>query len=138
MAGVKTASVRWLEDSTFETTTGSGHKSTIEGGSQVRGPSPMELVLVGLAGCTAMDVVDIMKKKRLDVKGLEVRVEGTRADTYPMVYNCIDVVYIVRGKNIPSSEVEHAIKLSEEKYCSVGEMLGKTVQINHRFEIIPA
>ena len=136
MANVKTASVKWIEGTEFDAATGSGHKFLIEGGGPNRGPSPMELVLVGLAGCTGMDVVDILKKKRLDVKGLEVRVEGTRAETSPMVYTCIDVVYIVHGKNIPGSDVEQAIKLSEEKYCSVGVMLGKTAQINHRYEII--
>lgn len=136
MANVKTASVKWIEGTEFEASTSSGHKFIIEGGGPNRGPGPMELVLVGLAGCTGMDVSDILKKKRLDVKGLEVRVEGTRADTYPMVYTCIDVIYTIRGKNIPASDVEQAIKLSEEKYCSVGAMLAKTVQINHRYEII--
>jgi len=136
MAGAKTASVRWMEDTAFETTTGSGHKFVIEGGDQKRGPSPVELMLVGLAGCTGMDVIDILRKKRLHVKGLEVRVEGKRADKAPMVYTHIDVVYVVRGKHITASAVEHAIKLSQEKYCSVGVMLGKTAKIKHRYEII--
>lgn len=136
MANVKTASVKWIEGREFETNTGSGHTAIIEGGGQNRGPSPMELVLVGLAGCTAMDVVDILEKKRLHVTGFEVKVEGTRAETYPMVYDCIDVVYTIRGKNIPPRAVEQAIHLSEDKYCSVGAMLGKTAQIHHRYEII--
>lgn len=83
-----------------------------------------------------MDVIDILRKKRLHVKGLEVRVEGKRADKAPMVYTHIDVVYVVRGKHITASAVEHAIKLSQEKYCSVGVMLGKTAKIKHRYEII--
>lgn len=136
MPNIKTASVKWIEGRAFETQTGSGHTSIIEGGGQNRGPSPMELVLVGLAGCTAMDVIDILEKKRLPVTGLEVKVEGTRTETYPMVYNCIDVVYTIRGKDIPARAVEQAIHLSEEKYCSVGAMLGKTAKINHRYEII--
>ena len=96
----------------------------------------MELILVAVAGCTGMDIVDILRKKRLDIKGLEVKVTGTRADTYPMVYTELDVVYVVRGKDIPASAVEQAVKLSEEKYCSVGIMIGKTAKINSRYEII--
>ena len=96
----------------------------------------MELVLVAVAGCTGMDVIEILRKKRLDVTGLEVKVTGTRAETYPMVYTELDVTYIVRGKDIPASAVEQAIKLSEEKYCSVGIMLSKSAKINSRYEII--
>lgn len=96
----------------------------------------MELVLVAVAGCTGMDVIEILRKKRLNVTGLEVKVTGTRAETYPMVYTELDVTYIVRGKDIPASAVEQAIKLSEEKYCSVGIMLSKSAKINSRYEII--
>jgi len=135
---VKKASVKWVQGRQFQTFTGSGHQGVIDsvpnGASQ--GPSPMELLLVGMAGCTGIDVVDILGKKRLDVKGLEVRVEGTRAETYPMVYTQIDVVYIVRGKDIPASAVEQAIHLSEEKYCGAGAMLAKTAKINSRYEIV--
>ena len=95
------------------TETGSGHKGVVDAGVKAggknHGPSPMELLLVGMAGCTGIDVVEILKKKRLDVTGLEVRVEGTRAETHPMVYTCIDVVYVVRGKDIPPRAVEQAI-----------------------------
>ena len=136
VANIKTASVKWVEDRAFQTHTGSGHTAVIEGANQQRGPSPMELILVGLAGCTAIDVLDILEKKRLQIAGLEVRVDGARAETAPMVYTNIDVVYTVRGKDIPASAVEQAIQLSEEKYCSVGVMLGKTAKINHRYEII--
>lgn len=136
MSNIKTAGVKWMNGRAFETFTGSGHRGIIEGADQKQGPSPMELLLVGLAGCTAIDVIDILEKKRLKVTGLEVRVEGTRAETYPMVYTCIDVIYIVRGKDIPAHAVEQAIQLSEEKYCSAGVMLGKTAKINHRYEII--
>ena len=140
MAEVKTATVRWVEGMEFQTETGSGHKSVIDAGVKAggknHGPSPMELLLVGMAGCTGIDVVDILRKKRLNVTGLEVRVEGTRAETHPMVYTCIDVVYTVRGKDIPPRAVEQAIHLSEEKYCGAGAMLGKTAKINSRYEII--
>jgi putative redox protein len=136
VANIKTASVKWVDGRAFETKTGSGHTAMIEGANQQRGPSPVELVLVGLAGCTAIDVLDILEKKQLSISGLEVRVEGARAETAPMVYTNIDVIYTIRGKNIPASAVEQAIQLSEEKYCSVGVMLGKTAKINHRYEIV--
>ncbi len=140
MAEVKTASVKWVDGMEFQTFTGSGHKGVIDAGEKAggknHGPSPVELVLVGLAGCTGMDVVDILRKKQLAVTGLEVKVEGTRAETVPMVYTYIDVIYTLRGKDIPASAVEQAIRLSEEKYCSVGAMLGKTAKINGRYEII--
>ncbi|MBI5305361.1 MAG: OsmC family protein [Chloroflexi bacterium] len=137
---VKTASVKWVEGHEFQTFTGSGHQSVIDSSvassGKNHGPSPMELLLVGMAGCTGIDVIDILGKKRLDVKGLEVRIEGTRAETYPMVYTEINVVYVVRGKDIPERAVEQAIHLSEEKYCGAGAMLAKTAKINHRYEIV--
>jgi putative redox protein len=140
MADVKKVSVSWVEGLEFATQTGSGHSGVLDAGlkagGQNHGPSPMELLLLGMAGCTGIDVVDILKKKRLAVTGLEVRVEGTRAETHPMVYTCIDVIYTVRGKDIPARAVEQAIHLSEEKYCSAGVMLGKTAKINSRYEIV--
>ena len=105
-------------------------------GQTSKGPTPMELVLVAVAGCTGMDIIDILRKKRLNVTGLEVKVVGTRAETFPMVYTKLDVVYIVRGKDIPPSAVEQAIQLSEEKYCSVGIMIGKAAPIKSRYEIV--
>ncbi len=139
MAEVRKASARWVEGLQFDAATGSGHQLVLDAGSKDHkslGPGPMELLLVGLAGCTGMDVIDILRKKRLAVTGLEVRVEGTRAETHPMVYTRIDVVYAVRGKDIPPRAVEQAIHLSEEKYCGAGAMLGKTAKINSRYEII--
>jgi len=136
----KTASVRWVAGMAFETQTGSGHRGWIDSfpkeGQTSKGPKPTELVLVAVAGCTGMDIVDILRKKRLNVTGLEVKVTGTQAETYPTVYTELDVVYVVRGKDIPPSAVEQAIKLSEEKYWCVGIMIGKTAKINSRYEII--
>ncbi len=106
-------------------------------GTKSKGASPMELLLVGMAGCSGIDVVDILKKKRQAVTGLEIRVEGERAESYPMVYTNIDVTYIVRGKDISEKAVQHAIHLSETKYCSASIMLGKTAKINTKYEIIP-
>jgi putative redox protein len=138
--GNKTASVRWVDGMVFETQTGSGHRGYVDSfpkeGQPSKGPTPTELVLVAVAGCTGMDIVDILRRKRLNLTGLEVRVKGTQAEAYPTVYTELDVVYVVRGKDIPASAVEQAVKLSEEKYCCVGVMIGKTAKINSRYEII--
>ncbi len=138
----KTACVRWVDGKAFETQTGSGHRGWIDAfpkeGATSKGPTPTELVLVAVAGCTGIDIVDILQKKRLDVTGLEVRVNGTQAETPPTVYTELDVEYIVRGKNIPAAAVEQAIQLSEEKYCCVGIMIGKTAKIKSRYQIIAA
>ncbi len=124
----------------FEGTTGSEHRLTLDsgvgGGGKNHGPSPMELLLLGLAGCTGMDVIDILKKKRQAVRGLEVRVEGLRAEQSPKVYTDIEVTYVVRGRNISPKAVEDAIELSETKYCSAELMLGKTAKIISHYEIV--
>ncbi len=137
---VRTANARWVGGKEFDIATGSGHHVVIDtsekGGGKNHGPSPMELVLVGLAGCTAMDVIDILKKKRESVTGLEVRVEGERADTTPAVYSDIEICYIIHGKEVSSQAVKQAVHLSETKYCSVGAMVGKTAKIKTRYEIV--
>ncbi len=137
---VRSAQVRWVEGHEFEGTTGSEHHVTldspIKAGGKNHGPSPMELLLLGMAGCTGIDVIDIMKKKRQAVTGLQVRVEGIRADEPPAVYTDIEVVYIVHGKDISPKALEDAIHLSETKYCGAGVMLGKTAKITSRYEII--
>ncbi len=137
----KSAGVRWVEGMQFDGYTGSQHQIKLDAmrsdGSESKGASPMELLLLGLAGCTGMDVIDILKKKRQAVSGLEVRVEGQRAEDYPMVYTNIDVMYIVRGQDISEKAVQDAIQLSETKYCSASIMLGKTAKIETRYEIVP-
>ncbi len=97
---------------------------------------PMQLLLMGLAGCTGMDIVSILQRKRLNLTGVEVHVEADRAETYPMVYTDIALTYVVRGQNIPASAVEQAIELSETKYCSASAMLGKVARITTRYELI--
>ena len=96
----------------------------------------MELVLIALAGCTAMDVVDVLRKKRQPLVGLDVHVEAMRADEHPRVYTQIELVYHLRGKDLSKDAVARAIELSESKYCSVGAMLGKTAKIKTRYEIV--
>jgi len=133
MTTPKDARVIWQNGLAFEGTAGSGFlirldTSPDEGGGS--GFSPMELVLVGLAGCTAMDVISILKMKRQDVTGFEVRAHGLRADDYPKVFTDITLEYVVRGHNIDPKAVERSIELSESKYCSVMGTLKKAPNIS--------
>ena len=104
-----------------------------EGGP--KGPSPMQLVLIGLAGCTAMDVISILQKKRQDVVGFEVNVVGDRASDHPKYYTDIELEFVVRGRNINARAVERAIELSETKYCSASANLKPTSSIFTRYRI---
>ena len=99
------------------------------------GVSPMELLLVGLAGCTGVDIVDIMAKKRESLKALKVRVRGKRSEDFPKIYKEIEITYLIWGEGIKSKSVEQAIQLSEEKYCSVGVMLSAVADIHSSYQI---
>ncbi len=129
------AKVTWVEERRFIGQASSGHAIVVDGSPQKLGPSPMELLLIGMAGCTAYDVVDILHKKRQAVTGLEVIARAGRAEEHPRVYTEIDVEYIVRGREIKPKAVEEAIRLSQEKYCSASIMLGKTAQITTHYRI---
>lgn len=100
------------------------------------GISPMELILVGLAGCTGVDIVDIMEKKRQPLKALTVKVRGKRADEHPKIYKEIEVTYLIWGDVIDAQAVERAIQFSEQKYCSVSAMLRSTAHITSTYRII--
>lgn len=120
----------------FEGSVGSGYEFDVGGGSDKVGGSPMEYLLVGVAGCTAVDVVSMLKKQRQDVLGLEVEAVGTRADDHPKVYTAVTVTYIVRGRNIDPRAVERAINLSEEKYCSASAMFTRAgARVETKFKI---
>jgi putative redox protein len=99
------------------------------------GVSPMELILVGLAGCTGLDVVDILKKKREPLTGLKVIVRGNRAEEFPKVYKEIEITYLIWGDGINPKSVERAIQLSEEKYCSVSAMLSSIAKMSSSYQI---
>ncbi len=105
-------------------------------GEHQTGPTPMELVLIGLAGCTAMDVVSIMAKKRQPLTSLQVQVEAERAHTHPKVYTAIHIKYIAYGENISMEALQRAIELSKHTYCSVSAMLNQTATITTSFEIV--
>jgi putative redox protein len=125
----------WVEDSRFVGQASSGHAVVVDGSDEKLAPSPMELVLIGMAGCTAYDVLSILRKKRQEVTGLEVVARAERADQPPRVFTSIKVEYVVRGRGIRAKAVEDAIRLSKEKYCSASIMLGRTAAISTGFRI---
>jgi len=104
--------------------------------NDVPGVGPMQLLLVGLAGCTGMDIVSILQKKKIELVDFKVEVEALRADTYPMIWTDIKVMYLLWGESIKTKDVEQAINLSEEKYCSVSIMLGKSARIKSGYRIL--
>lgn len=136
--------VNWVSASgmAFVAETGSGHLLTMdgapEGGGRNLAPRPMETVLAGTAGCTAYDVVLILKRGRHEVSGCQVKVSSERAPTDPKVFTRIHMHFTVTGLNLPEAAVARAIQMSHEKYCSASIMLGKTAQITVSHELVPA
>lgn len=124
----------------FEGTADSGHTLTLDAAPEVGGADkgfrPMELMAISLAGCTAMDVISILRKKRQEVTGFEVKVNAERATEHPHVFTAMKVTYVVRGRNIDPAAVERAIQLSEEKYCPAQAMLRKAAPITLNYEIV--
>jgi len=100
------------------------------------GPRPIELILIGMAGCTSMDIVSILQKKRQPIAGVQVRVSAERADEHPRVYTQIHLEYVVTGKGVSPQAVERSIELSQTKYCPGAAMLGKTVKITTAYRIV--
>lgn len=129
------ANVIWTDNFRFTGQASSGHALVIDAGEKKTASSPMELVLIGLCGCTAYDVVSILRKKREPFTSLEVRAKAERAATPPSVYKEIKLLYRVGG-NPSHKAVEDAIRLSEEKYCSVAAMLAKTAKITYEIEYV--
>lgn len=129
------AKVVWKSGLSFEGSADSGFTlpldTTVEQGGQNSGFRPMELLLVGLAGCTGMDVISILKKKQQDVVSFEVSVQGERAQEHPRIYTHITIEYVIIGHGIDPAAVERAVQLSETKYCSAQAMLSKAAKIDH-------
>ena len=140
MAEIMTAQATLTTGMQFEAQAGSGHRVMLDaaehGGGDNSGFRPMELLLVGLAGCTGMDVISILRKKRQQVTAYEVRVQGTRADDHPMVFVQITVEHVMSGHHIQPEAVTRAIELSEKRYCGAGAMLGKVAHLTHTVRII--
>lgn len=135
--------VRWTgQGMTFVAETGSNHVVAMdgapEGGGRNLAPRPMEMVLLGTGGCSAYDVVVILKKSGQDVTGCEVKLDAERAESDPKVFTRIHMHFVVRGRALKRNLVEHAIRLSHEKYCSATSMLAKTAEITKDFEIVEA
>jgi len=134
--------VRWTGKSgmTFLAETGSGHLVTMdgapEGGGRNLAPRPMEVVLAGTGGCTAYDVVMILRKSGQDIDACDVELTSERAEKDPKVFTKIHFHFTVHGRNVKVNTVERAIKLSHEKYCSASIMLEKTAEMTHSFEIV--
>ncbi len=142
MAEKMTAKVRLETGMRFDAEAGSGHHVTLDaaeyGGGQNAGFRPMEMLLVGLAGCTGMDVISILRKKRQRVTAYEVHVAGIRAEDHPMVFVEITVEHIITGHQVQPEAVARAVQLSEERYCGAGAMLGKVARLTHTFRILEA
>ncbi len=135
------ARVRWTANRQFVGTDEAGHSVVMDAKPEYKGEGtgirPVELVLHGLAGCTGMDVISILEKKRQDVRGLEIVVSGVpRLDEYPKIYTDIAIEYVVRGYGVDPAAVARAIELSEEKYCSVKGMLGDHVRVTTTFRVV--
>lgn len=126
MPNQKRVTVSWVEDMTFEGKTESGNIVRMASGGG--GPSPMEMLLLSLAGCTAVDVISILQKQRQDVSGLDVHVEGRRAADHPRRYTDIAIEFVVRGRNVSPQALARAIELSETKYCSVAASLNPDIR----------
>lgn len=135
MANTKTARVVWTgRELDFHGVVGSGYELEMSGQASPAGVSPMELIVAGLAGCTGMDVISILLKKRQRVTSLTVEVVGERSDEHPMVYTNIDLVYRVQGEGVDPMAVARSIELSQTKYCSVSAMLHQAgINIHTRY-----
>ncbi|WFE69298.1 OsmC family protein [Thiomicrospira sp. R3] len=136
----KIATVKWLDNLCFVGQTSSGHAVVMDGppdiGGQNLGPRPMEMVLLGLGGCTAVDVIMMLKKSNQAVVDCHVEVSAERAETIPKVYTKIHVHYVVKGRGLNEAKVARAVNLSSEKYCSVSKMLEQSAEVTHDFEIV--
>ena len=134
------AQVTWQDGMQFTAVATSGHEITLDADSAVGGEDlgarPMELMLMSLAGCTAMDVISILRKKRQEVTGFQVKTHAERAETHPKVFTAITIEYVFTGRNIDPKAVERAIELSEKSYCPAQAMLAQAAPINHTYQII--
>jgi putative redox protein len=129
--------VKWIDGMRFVATDSRGHSIVLDASKQVGGEdsgfSPLQLLLAALGGCTGIDIVDLMRKQRQQVDGLELIVSGERVEEPPRVYKNIHVEYRIKGKDIEEQAVQRAIKLSEEKYCSVGAMLKAKANVTSNY-----
>ena len=136
-SGEYKATVKWAGDEFFIGTSPSGHALAIDTkGDRHSAPTPVEMVLVALAACTAADVISILEKKRQKVIAYDVQVSGTRADDHPRKFTAFHIHHIVQGRSVSEKAVADAVKLSDEKYCSVAATVRPTAEITTSFEVI--
>ena len=131
--------VRWINGMQFVGKTGSGHTvvmdTSTEFGGENMAPTPMELLLVALGGCTGMDVMSILRKMQVGCECMEINIKGERNDEHPRVFKKIELTYRVKGKGIPEDKVKRAVELSQEKYCPISAVLKTVADITYRVEI---
>lgn len=136
------ARIKWLDHMSFVGESESGHAVVMDGppdhGGRNVGIRPMEMLLLGTGGCTAFDVVSILKRARQDVTDCEVMMDAQRARTTPAVFTRIHIHFVVTGRDLSEPQVRRAVELSATKYCSASLMLGKSAEITHDFEIVSA
>jgi putative redox protein len=134
------AKISWVEGALFVAEGGSGHTITMDGAPDVGGrnlaPRPMEVVLMGMGGCTAIDVVAMLRKQRQDIEGVEVSLEAERAGDHPKVFTSVKLVYTVRGRKLNRALIERAVGLSDEKYCSATAMIRKSARVTHEIVVV--
>jgi putative redox protein len=137
-----TATVKWVDGFQFVGESGSGHAMVMDApsgsGGGSTGMTPMEMLLVAVGGCSGMDVASVLRKKRLDVRDIEVKVSGEKADDYPRKYTSIKLEFIVTGSGLPDASVKKAIDLSMDKYCSVKASLEGSAKFEYSYKIINA
>jgi putative redox protein len=135
-----TAKISWVDGALFVAESGSGHTITMDGAPDIGGRNlasrPMEVVLIGMGGCTAIDVVAMLRKQRQDIEGVEVALLAERADDHPKVFTSVKLVYTVRGRNLNKALIERAVGLSEEKYCSATAMIRKSAGITSEIMLV--
>jgi putative redox protein len=135
-----TAKITWVDGMLMVAEGGSGHTITMDGAPDIGGRNlasrPMEVLLMGMGGCTAIDVVSMLKKQRQDIEGVEVSLVAERAEDHPRVYTSVKLVYTVRGRKLNKALVERAVSLSDEKYCSATAMVKKSAAVTHEVILV--
>ena len=131
--------IKWMQDVSFKGKSESGHEVILDGpeelGGKDLGMRPMEMMLIGMGGCTSFDVVTILKRSRQQITGCIAEIEAVRADAIPKVFTSIHIHFLIKGIDLQKKAVERAVELSANKYCSASIMLGKSVKITHDFVI---
>ena len=135
-----TAKISWVDGALFVAEGGSGHTLTMDGAPDIGGRNlasrPMEVMLMGLGGCTAIDVVSMLKKQRQDIEGVEVALVAERAEDHPKVFTSVKLVYTVRGRKLSKALIERAVSLSDEKYCSATAMIRLSAKVTHEVVLV--